>query len=195
MTLFSRLFANFNYYYRLLLGRLFGISYIVSYLRNPDPLISVRLLRSFGANIGEATTIKRSVFFDNVYEDANSAVDFSHFQIGSNCYIGDCVYMDLADEISIKNNVVISGRVSFITHSDCNRSKELSRLFPAKRERIIVEDGCWIAFGATILNGVSIGKRTVIAANSLVNKNANDFCLYGGTPAVKIRSLKGNQVG
>jgi len=72
------------------MGKTFGISYIVRYLRNPDPLISVKLLRAFGARIGERTTVKRTIYLDNVYRDKNSTGDFSHLKIGENCYVGDC---------------------------------------------------------------------------------------------------------
>jgi len=182
--------SSLSFYVQLLLGKMLGISYVVQYLRNPNPLVTAKLLRAFGAKIGDATTFKRTIFLDNVFEDENSAGDFSHLVIGNNCYIGDCVYLDLADEIVIKNNVVISGQVSFVTHADCNRSKELKVLFPRTRGRIVVKDGSWIAFGATLLQGISLGERAVIAANSLVNKDVDDFSLWGGVPAVKIRDLE-----
>ena len=52
-----------KFYYCLFLGKIFGISYIIRYLRNPDPLLNVKLLRSFGASIGEKTVIKRLIVF------------------------------------------------------------------------------------------------------------------------------------
>lgn len=172
------------------MGKLFGISYIIGYLRNPDPLITVKLLRAFGSKIGERTTIKRSIYLDNVYRDQNSSGDFSHLEIGNNCYIGDCTYFDLANEVIIKNNVVISGEVSFVTHADCNRSNYLEKIFPRTCGRITVEDGVWIAFRSTILNGITIGKNSVVAAHSLVKEDIEGYSLYAGVPARKIRSLR-----
>ena len=178
------------FYYYLLLGKLFGISYIVKYLRNPDPLISVHLLRVFGAKIGKATNIKRTIFLDNVYEDENSTGNLSHLTIGNNCYIGDCVYIDLANEVIIGNNVVISGNVSFITHADCNRSKYLNEIFPRTCDKIIAQDGAWIGFGATILNGVTIGKNSLVAAKSLVKEDVQEYSMYAGIPAKKCKSFE-----
>jgi len=172
------------------MGKVFGISYIIGYLRNPDPLITIKLLRAFGAKIGKRTTIKRSIFLDNVYHDQNSSGDFSHLKIGNNCYIGDCTYFDLADEVIIKNNVVISGEVSFVTHADCNRSNYLEKIFPRKYGRIMVEDGAWIAFKSTILDGVTIGENSIVAAHSLVKEDIEKCSLYAGVPARKIRSLR-----
>jgi acetyltransferase-like isoleucine patch superfamily enzyme len=179
-----------SYYFNLFLGKMLGISHIVKYLRNPNPLVTPNLLRAFGAKIGEATTFKRTIYLDNVFEDINSAGDFSHLEIGKNCYFGDCVYLDLADEIVVKDNVVVSGLVSFVTHADCNRSEVLNTLFPRSSGRITIEDDSWIAFRVTLLPGVTIGKRAVIAANSLVRADIDDDTLCAGVPAVKIRDLK-----
>src|SRR5262245_40323961 len=60
----------------ILLARILGIRFAISYLRNPDPSASVFLLRHFGAQVGEGSTIKRSVFLDNVTEDAHSCGTF-----------------------------------------------------------------------------------------------------------------------
>ena len=186
------LFNKVSLWWHVFLGKIFGISYIVKYLRNPNPLITVKLMRVFGAQIGEKTTIKRSIFLDNVYEDQDSTGDFSNLKIGNNCYIGDCVYFDLANKIIIGNNVVISGASSFVTHADCNRSIYLDKLFPRTCEEIIINDGVWIAFRSTILNGVVIGKNSVVAAHSLVMHNVEQYSVYAGIPAEKIRNLELN---
>ena len=183
-------FHSCNFCLRLLAGKIFGISYIITYLRNPNPSISVRLLRAFGAKIGKKTTIKRSIYFDNVYRDRCSAGNFSHLKIGKNCYIGDCIYFDLANEIIIEDNVVISGGVSFVTHADCSRSRYLEKIFPRTCKKIIIQNGVWIAFKATILNGVTIGKNSVVAAHSLVKENVMQYCMYEGIPAKKTKGLK-----
>ena len=185
----NRILVLINFYFHLLLGKIFGISYVVGYLRNPDPLVSFRLLRAYRAKIGEGTTIKRSIYLDNAYEDKNSAGDFSHLKIGKNCYIGDCTYFDLANEIIIGDNVVISGGVSFVTHADCNRSQYLEKIFPRTCEKIVVQDGVWIGFESTILNGVIIGENSVVAAYSLLKKDVEKYYLYGGVPAQKLKSL------
>ncbi len=184
---FSQALSLIKLYFHILLGKLFGISYIIGYLRNPDPLISIKLLQKFGAIIDEGTTIKRSIYFDNVYTDQNSTGDFSNLKIGKNCYIGDCVFFDLANKIIIGNNVVISACTSFVTHADCNRSAHLDKLFPRTCEKIIINDGAWIALKAIILNGVIIGENSIVAAHSLVKNNVDKYCLYGGTPAKKLK--------
>ena len=168
---------------------MFGISYVVKYLRNPNPSVTAKILRAFGARVGCRTTFKRSLFIDNAYEDENSAGDFSFLEVGNNCYIGDVVYFDLSNKIVIEDNSVISGRVSFVTHADCNRSPFLNERFPRISDSIIVRKGAWIGFGATIMSGVSIGDNSVVAACSLVRQTIGDKTVAWGIPAETIRKI------
>jgi putative colanic acid biosynthesis acetyltransferase WcaF len=174
----------------LLLGKLVGISYVVGYLRNPNPLATIQLLRAFGAEIGEGTTVKRAVLIDNAYEDENSSGDFRYLRIGKNCYIGDAVYLDLANRITFGDNVVISGQVSIITHADCNRSECLNRIFPRQCASVTIGNGAWLGFRTTILHGVTVGENTLIAAHALLRDNADSRSVYTGVPARKIRELQ-----
>lgn len=160
------------------------------YLRNPSPRWTIQVLRSHGASIGNGTTIKRSLYLDNVKRDKNSTGDFRHIRIGPNCYVGDQVYFDLANTITLGENTILSGRVSIITHADGNRSPYLSRFFPRRCAPVRIGDGAWVGFGSTILCGVSVGENTMIAAHSLVTEDVESNCLYAGVPAKKVRPLK-----
>lgn len=182
-------FALVEYCAVYLSGTIFGISGVIRYLRNPNPLITIKLLRAFGATIGNHSTIKRSLILDNVYGDRNSTWDFSHLKIGEDCYIGDCVFFDLANEIVIEDHAVISGRASFITHAECRRSDFIRERFPRECEPIIVGSGAWIGFGATVLHGVKIGSNSVIGANSLLLEDVEGQCVYIGAPAKKLRRI------
>lgn len=189
MRIISKMWSYVEFFLVWAAGKIFGISIVVRYLRNPNPKVTVRLLRSFGASAGGKTTFKRSLIIDNSYEDANSAGDFSYIKIGNNCYIGDYVYFDLSNEITIGDNVVISGQVSFITHMDCNRSEYLSVKYPRKCQPVRVNDGAWIGFRATIFPGVTVGDHSIVAANSLLRENAEHKTVYAGVPARKIKNL------
>lgn len=171
------------------LGKKLGIAWVVRYLRNPNPLISVQVLRAFGAVIGKKTTFKGCIFIDNAHEDENSSGDLSHIKIGENCYIGDGIYFDLSNEIILQDNVVISGKVSLITHSDCNRSEQLSKIFPRKCKPIIIKKGTWVGFGATILSGTTLGEHSVLASRALLQSDMEPKTVYAGIPAKKIKNI------
>lgn len=52
---------------------------------------------------------------------------------------------------------------------------------------IVVEDDVWIGFGATILDGVKIGRGGVVAAGALVAKDVEPYTIVGGVPAKPIK--------
>lgn len=166
-----------------------GTDASVRYLRNPSPRVTVHLLRRCGAQIGSRTRFKRSLFLDNTIESRDCAGDFRNLSVGNNCYIGDLVYLDLSERISVDDDVVVSGSVSILSHSDCNRSPELAALFPRKAAPVRLDRGCWIGAGATLLAGVHIGSRSVVAAGAVVTRSIESGTVYAGVPAQKVRSL------
>ena len=48
---------------------------------------------------------------------------------------------------------------------------------------VIIGDNVWIGEGAVIQMGVTVGKGTVIAANSIVTKSIESSSIAGGIPA------------
>jgi acetyltransferase-like isoleucine patch superfamily enzyme len=48
----------------------------------------------------------------------------------------------------------------------------------------------WIGFNCTILKGVTIGKGSIIASNSVVTKNVEPMSLMIGNPAKFVRKLE-----
>ena len=183
---FKRAIARLEFHAIVTLGRLVGISPVVRYLRNPNPRNTTKILRAFGATVGDRTTFKRGLTLDNSFEDANSRGDFGHLVIGANCYIGDGVYFDLANRIELGDNVVLSGQVAILTHADCNRSPLLARRFPRQCLPVRVHDGAWLGFRATVLAGVTVGREAVVAANALLREHAGPRTLYAGLPAKPI---------
>ena len=49
---------------------------------------------------------------------------------------------------------------------------------------VIIEDGVWIGYNATILKGVTIGKNSVVQPGSLITKNIPSNSIVSGNPAV-----------
>ena len=54
---------------------------------------------------------------------------------------------------------------------------------------IFIEDDVWISTGCIILHGEGIGKGSVVAARSLINKKFPNNCLIGGIPAKIIKKF------
>jgi acetyltransferase-like isoleucine patch superfamily enzyme len=55
---------------------------------------------------------------------------------------------------------------------------------------VTIEDECWIGARVVILDGVTIGKRSVVAAGSVVTKDIPPHSMAAGVPAQVTRELK-----
>lgn len=90
--------------------------------------------------------------------------------------------------VTLGDNVYISVGVEFVCHdgSTLPFRKDIPDLELAGE--ITVGDNVFIGKGVTVLAGVSIGSNCVIGACSLVTKNVPDNTIYGGVPAIFLKS-------
>jgi len=110
-----------------------------------------------------------------------------HTKIGKNVFINfDCVFLDLGG-ITIEDNVLIAPKVSLLTESHPLNPNERQSLIP---KPIHIKKNAWIGANATILQGVTIGKNSVVAAGSVVSNNVPDNVVVGGIPAKIIKGIK-----
>ena len=54
---------------------------------------------------------------------------------------------------------------------------------------IVIERNVWIAAGATVIGGVTVGENAVVAAGSVVTRDVPPNSFVGGNPARVIRSI------
>lgn len=99
--------------------------------------------------------------------------DFSHINRG-------CV-LDARGKIEIGNNVSVSHNVNIMTGSHDIKSSCFIGVF----KPIKIEDYAFIGVGATILQGVRIGKGAVVCAGAVVTNDVDDFDIVAGIPAKK----------
>lgn len=111
-------------------------------------------------------------------------------EIGNDSYVGMfSIINGYAGKISIGSNVSIAQNVNIMADSGPNASQLMQQYFPIRKGPVIIEDHVWIGAGVIISPGVSIGKCSVIAANSFVSEDVPAFTLYGGNPAKLIKKL------
>lgn len=61
---------------------------------------------------------------------------------------------------------------------------------PTTKGPIVIGRNCWIGAGAVILSGVVLGDRTIVGANSVVNKSfPQGNVIIAGSPAKVIKEL------
>ena len=54
---------------------------------------------------------------------------------------------------------------------------------PEPRQGVVIENDCWLGVGVTVLDGVTIGHGSVVAAGSVVNQDVAPNSIVGGVPA------------
>lgn len=109
-----------------------------------------------------------------------------HTKIGKNVFINfDCVFLGLGG-ITIEDGVLIAPKVSLLTEGHSISPSKRHGLVP---KSIHIKKNAWIGANATILQGVTIGENSVVAAGSVVSKDVPDNVVVGGTPAKIIKKI------
>lgn len=108
--------------------------------------------------------------------------------IGQNSFINMNATMLDGAKITIGNNVLIGPNAQFYTASHSLNHLQ-RRDWETFCKPITIEDDVWVGGNVVINQGVTIGARSVIAANSVVNSDVPPDSLFGGTPAKLIRHL------
>ena len=110
-----------------------------------------------------------------------------HIRVGRNVFVNqNCTFYDLGG-LDIGDDVMIGPNVSLITSGHPIESSR--RRDGVVARPIVIERNVWIAAGATIIGGVTIGENSVVAAGAVVTKDVPANCLVGGNPARVIRSI------
>lgn len=149
--------------------------------------------------IGSGVTLVNTTIGDNSELDGRTVITghgSGHISIGSDSYIGPDTALDFSEDVSIGSYVHIAGLSTGLwTHSSVsmclNRialNEKSDRYRP--RKPIVIEDSVYIGGNCTIYPGVTIGHHSVIAPNSVVNKDVPPYSMYGGVPAKHIKSTK-----
>ena len=112
-------------------------------------------------------------------------------RIGDNVGIGEFAYIGGAGGVEIGSDTIVGQY--FSAHPENHVFSDPDRLFREQgttRSGIRIGNNCWIGAKVTIIDGVTIGANSVIAAGSVVTKSFPEYALVGGVPARLLRSLK-----
>ena len=110
----------------------------------------------------------------------NCRIDYPwNVSIGETSSIGSGAWVYALDKIIIGKNVCIGEDVRLITGSHDVASPH----FDLVTKPITINDNVWIATGAMVLPGVTIGEGAIVAAGSVVTKDVEPWTVVGGNPA------------
>lgn len=151
---------------------------------SPQPCYGWRrfLYRSFGARIGAGVLIRGSVSCNYPWK----------LSIGDHSWIGEGATLYCLDRIDIADHVVISQQSYLCTGSHDHRDPA----FGLVTKPITIAHGAWIALGAVVMPGVTVGEGALIGARAVLTRDAQPWTVYLGSPAVAagprtLRSVEG----
>ncbi len=121
------------------------------------------------------------------------ALGGTFIHIGQNTFIGPGTCIAGPGDIKIGKNCLIAAQSGIFANNHNFADMELPiREQGITRRGIVIEDDCWLGSGVKVLDGVTIGKGSVIGANSVVTKDIPPFSVAVGIPArvIKKRGAK-----
>ena len=164
--------------------RLFLYSQIVRWLPETRCFgLKVKLLRWCGATIGKNVRINSSAqFFGN-----------GALIIGDDVWIGPgCLISPVGNAtIQLGSHIDIAPQVTILTGS--HKIEPWGEHIGGEGYSATVEvaDGCWLGARSLLLPGVTLPKKTVVAASAVVTKPITERCsLVAGVPAKVVKQYK-----
>jgi len=84
----------------------------------------------------------------------------------------------IGNDVLLAQNIIVSG----LNHGYEDINIPISKQ-PVTTRKIVLEDECWIGSNSVIVSGARIGKHSIVAAGSVVNRDVPDYCIVAGNPA------------
>jgi len=139
-----------------------------------------------GIDIGDKTFIMHNSIL-HVFNFRN--LPHAGIRIGRNCFIGEANVMRGQGGITIGNDVYTGPLVQILAVNHVyGDPDQLIREQGITAEGITIEDDVWLAAGCIVLDGVRIGKGSVIGAGAVVTEDIPSYSIAVGSPA---RVVKG----
>ena len=107
--------------------------------------------------------------------------------IGKHVFINACCHFQDHGGVTIGDGCQIGHNVVFATLNHGIPADDRVHTYPAP---IVLGKNIWVGSNATILQGVTIGDNSIIAAGAVVTKDVPAGTIVGGVPAKIIRSIE-----
>lgn len=114
---------------------------------------------------------------------------------GDNFQMNDYVHITAMKSVVIGNNVLFASKIYI---SDCSHGSYAGNEFDSNPNTIpldrtlyakpvVINDNVWLGEFVSVLPGVTIGKGTIVGANSVVSKSLPEYVIAVGIPAKPIK--------
>ena len=169
----------------------------------------VRILYANNLKLGSGVYLDRGVYLhalpsgisigDNTFLMHHTMMHVFNFRslphsgitIGKNCFFGEFNVIRGQGGVTIGNDVYTGPMVQIVAVNHVFHDAERPiREQGITAKGITIEDDVWLGANATVVDGVTIGKGSIIGAGSVVTHNIPPYSIAVGTPAKPIKSRK-----
>ncbi|KAB2914691.1 MAG: acyltransferase [Bacteroidetes bacterium] len=150
------------------------VLFFTNWLPDNVALIKLRgaLARPFFKQAGRTLKLGRDLTFYNP----------SQLTIGNNVYIAKGCWFVCNNGIEIGDNVLFGPYVAVVTSNHSLKNGAYAFGEEVKKEKVVIDDGSWVGSHVTVLAGAHINKAVLVAANSVISGNTEEYGIYGGVP-------------
>jgi acetyltransferase-like isoleucine patch superfamily enzyme len=114
----------------------------------------------------------------------------SGIHIGRGSLVGEFCIIRGTGGVRIGDRVYLSPMVHVYSNSHVFSDPELCFVDQGiTAQGVTIEDECWVGAMAAILDGVTVGHNSVVAAGAVVTRDVPPYSLVAGVPARVIRTL------
>jgi acetyltransferase-like isoleucine patch superfamily enzyme len=186
--------------YPLLLGRvgkgvIFGRNVVLRYphkiflgnnvVIDDNCLLDAKGRDNHGIVIGDNVFVGRNTILlctdGDIYIEDNVSIGFNSEVMSAN-------YVKLGKNVLISSYCFLNAATHDFQRTDIAVSEQASIA-----RKIVLEENVWLAAHVTILDGITIGKDTIVGAGAVVNKDLPPLSVAVGMPAKVIRSRKSEE--
>lgn len=183
--------------YPLLLGKvgrgvIFGRNVVLRYphkiflgnnvVIDDNCLIDAKGRDNHGIVIGDNVFVGRNTILlctdGDIYIEDNVSIGFNSEVMSAN-------YVKLGKNVLISSYCFLNAATHDFQRTDIAVSEQASI-----GKKIVLEENVWLAANVTILDGITVGKDTIVGAGAVVNKDLPPFSIAVGMPAKVVRSRK-----
>lgn len=131
---------------------------------------------SCGSNVMIKPCTSNFKGFENIHIGKNVVISryATIYSTNAKVYIGDNILA--APHLSIMSGNHSTDVMGYLLFAEKKSGK-------ADDQDVILEDDLWFGIHVTVLSGVHIGRGSVLAAGSVVNKSVPHYSIVGGVPA------------
>lgn len=135
-------------------------------------------------SVGRNVFVHKYVWLGAYQENSDEPI----LTIGDGTCIGNFNHITAVRKVVIGKQVLTADKVyvSDNTHNFENPSLPILQQGISFKKEVIIGDGAWIGENVCII-GASVGKNSVVGANSVVTRDIPDYCVAVGSPAQVIK--------